>query len=102
MEENFTSRVVRVVSEIPEGSVLSYGEVAELAGNPRAARQVVRTLNTQSRSHGLPWHRVLGKGSVIRLPEESGGALQRSLLEKEGWSIEGNTLIENRRRGVES
>jgi len=91
--EGFTARVVRAIADIPAGAVLSYGEVACLAGSPRAARQVVRTLNTQSKAHNLPWHRVVGKGLEIRLPEDSGGALQRSLLEAEGWKIEGTRLV---------
>lgn len=89
---NFTETVVRIIEGIPFGSVLTYGEVAEMAGSPRAARQVVRILNTHSRSRNLPWHRVLGKGHIIRLPEEGGGALQRSLLEGEGWKVEGTRL----------
>lgn len=94
--ENFTARTVRVIAGIPKGSALTYGEVAALAGNPQAARQVVRVLNTQSRNRCLPWHRVVGKGLVIRLPAESGGAEQRSLLEAEGWIFEGFTLVENK------
>lgn len=89
---SFTETVVRIIAEIPPGSVLTYGEIAEMAESPRAARQVVRILNTHSRSRNLCWHRVLGKGHVIRLPEEQGGALQRSLLEAEGWKVEGIRL----------
>lgn len=95
----FTSEVIRIVSGIPPGAVLTYGEVAELAGSPRASRQVVRVLNTQSTIHRLPWHRVVGKGSAIRLPEESGGALQRSLLESEGWQVENMRLLSNAKSG---
>jgi len=100
-EESFTARVVRVVAAIPEGEALTYGEVASLAGNPRAARQVVRALNTQSRAHGLPWHRVVGRGLEIRLPEEAGGALQRSLLEAEGWTVKGTKLAGNEKGDTE-
>jgi len=94
-DDSFTARAARVIAAIPEGSALTYGEVAELAGNPRAARQVVRVLNAQSKKRGLPWHRVLGKGLIIRLPEDSGGAEQRALLEAEGWTVDGCRLREN-------
>ena len=36
----FTKRVYEVVREIPCGRVMSYGQVARLAGNPRGARGV--------------------------------------------------------------
>jgi len=52
----YDEQVVRVVRDIPAGSVMSYGDVAEFlgAGGPRQVGQVL------SRSHGeLPWWRVL-------------------------------------------
>lgn len=52
----FNEAVVRVVRRIPKGSVLSYGEVALLAGRPGAARAVVRVLNVNPK---LPWWRVV-------------------------------------------
>lgn len=97
--QGFTAEVIRIVSGIPYGTVLTYGEVAELAGSPRASRQVVRVLTTQSKNHQLPWHRVVGKGSEIRLPVTSGGALQQSLLEAEGWEIQEMKRLYNVRSG---
>ena len=55
-----------------------------MAGNPRAARQVVRILNLWSRSRGLPWHRVVNRDGVISLPDAAGGVEQRDLLATEG------------------
>ena len=37
---NFFEIVYEVVGTIPYGHVMSYGQVARLAGNPRMARQV--------------------------------------------------------------
>ncbi|MFX1326123.1 MAG: MGMT family protein, partial [Promethearchaeota archaeon] len=36
----FTENVIHIIKNIPKGNVLTYGLVAKLAGNPRAARQV--------------------------------------------------------------
>lgn len=36
----FTRRIYEVVKQIPKGRVASYGQVAQLAGNPRGARGV--------------------------------------------------------------
>ena len=39
-QDSFPRRVWQIVAAIPEGYVTTYGEVAKLAGSPRAARQV--------------------------------------------------------------
>lgn len=81
--ESFAQRVARVVKSIPKGKVATYGQVARIAGNPRAARQVVRALRAMSEKHGLPWHRVISSKGIVSLPGE-GGRIQRQLLEGEG------------------
>jgi len=84
---SFTEKVIAIIKAIPRGMVLSYGQVALMAGHPKAARQVVWALKTQSRKHKLPWHRVLGKGGVIRLQPLMGREEQMFLLEQEGVMI---------------
>ncbi|MGB2992162.1 MAG: MGMT family protein [Paenisporosarcina sp.] len=79
----FTAEVVRVLKEIPEGYVVTYGQVARMAGSPRAARQVVRILHTMSEKHGLPWHRVVNVRGEIAISDDESKNLQRMLLESE-------------------
>ena len=79
----FTAEVVRVLKEIPEGYVVTYGQVARMAGSPRAARQVVRILHTMSEKHGLPWHRVVNVRGEIAISDDETKNLQRMLLESE-------------------
>ena len=79
----FTAEVVRVLKEIPEGYVVTYGQVARMAGSPRAARQVVRILHTMSEKYGLPWHRVVNVRGEIAVPDDASKNLQRMLLESE-------------------
>jgi len=79
-----TQVILRVISSIPAGKVMSYGQVAKAAGITNGARQVVRALHSQSRSHDLPWWRVIRSDGRIGLPEDAGGAMQRSMLEAEG------------------
>ena len=88
----FTVRVIAVLKAMPSGKVATYGQVAALAGNPRGARQVVRILHSQSRKHGLPWHRVINARGRISLPEGRGYELQRRLLEEEGVQFEGEEI----------
>ena len=77
--------VWKVVSEIPSGHVLTYGEVARLAGLPRAARRVSQALRRAPRDMELPWHRVINSQGKISIPEGSSGwKMQKDRLEKEG------------------
>lgn len=52
-------RIWETINEIPPGSVASYGQVAEIAGIPRGARQVGYALRHAPDEAALPWHRVL-------------------------------------------
>ncbi|MDE0228386.1 MAG: MGMT family protein [Spirochaetaceae bacterium] len=79
-------RIAAVVAAIPPGRVATYGQVAAQAGNRRAARQVAWALRAYADS-GLPWHRVIGAGGAIRLPEGGGLERQRSLLLAEGVAV---------------
>ena len=80
----FTQAVVETIREIPQGKVMSYGQVAAAAGSPRGARQVVRILHTLSRKYALPWHRVVNIRGEIALDEHGGGGEQQERLEAEG------------------
>ncbi|GIP40521.1 hypothetical protein J31TS4_38010 [Paenibacillus sp. J31TS4] len=80
----FTERVVGLIGAIPAGHVMTYGQIAALAGSPRGARQVVRILHSLSAKHGLPWHRVVnGKGEVA-IREDESRFVQMMLLSDEG------------------
>lgn len=82
----FTDRVVRMIQQIPPGRVMTYGQVAAAAGNPRGARQIARVLHSMSAKHDLPWHRIINAQGGISTPtdREDKGSLQQELLEAEG------------------
>lgn len=83
----FTARVLAVVRRIPYGSVATYGEVAALAGRPRAARAVGNIMRTCSRPD-VPCHRVIAAGG--RLGGYGGSELlKRTLLLQEGVVFNG-------------
>jgi methylated-DNA-protein-cysteine methyltransferase-like protein len=52
-------RIWETIQDIPEGRVANYGQVAEIAGIPRGARQVAYALRHVPRDMQLPWHRVI-------------------------------------------
>ena len=85
-------RIAAVVAAIPPGRVATYGQVAAQAGNRRAARQVAWALRAYA-GGGLPWHRVIGAGGVIRLPGE-GLQRQRALLLAEGVAVDGDGRLD--------
>ncbi|MGB5487911.1 MAG: MGMT family protein [Lysobacterales bacterium] len=84
-EGNWHQSVWKVVSEIPSGHVLTYGEVARLSGMPRAARRVSQALRRAPRGLNVPWHRVINSQGKISFPEDSSGWIkQKNKLEEEG------------------
>ena len=78
--------VYRQVKKIPRGRVATYGGVAKAMRLRAGARAVGYALAACPRGKGIPWHRVLGAGGRIRVPEPH-AALQRKLLETEGVKI---------------
>ncbi len=85
--QEFTARIIEVIRDIPEGKVATYGQVARLAGNHRGARQVVRTLKTQTRKNDLPWFRVINSKGRISIRDEVGFEEQRARLIGEGVEV---------------
>ncbi|WP_028543725.1 MGMT family protein [Paenibacillus taiwanensis] len=84
----FTRRVIEIVKGIPEGSVMTYGQVAELAGSKRGARQVVRVLHSMSTAYELPWHRVINAKGEIALSDDEARFKQIVYLNSEGVMLD--------------
>jgi methylated-DNA-protein-cysteine methyltransferase-like protein len=82
---DFAAAVYRVVRQCPRGRIVSYGGVAAMLGQPRAARAVGRALNALPADTHVPWWRVVNsRGEISLRGVESGAGLQRKLLEREG------------------
>ena len=83
--DQWVKTVWQVVQGIPRGHVLTYGEVARLAGMSRAARRVSQAMRRAPRDMALPWHRVVSAQGKISFPEDSSGyRRQKNRLEAEG------------------
>lgn len=89
----FTERVVEIIKGIPEGKVMTYGQIATLAGSPRGARQVVRVLHTLSEKYKLPWHRVINSKGEISINDYESRDLQKVFLESEGVEFTSHNSI---------
>ena len=83
MNSALYERVYELVALIPEGRVVTYGQIARSLGQPRAARAVGWAMRRCP--EGLPWHRVVNsRGRVSSGREMRDVAYQRALLEDEG------------------
>ncbi len=87
----FTEQVISIIKSIPKGKVMSYGQIAANAGNPWGARQVSRILHSMSKSHELPWHRVINSKGEISLKGD-GAMIQEVMLKSEGIKFENNKV----------
>ncbi|AKA39496.1 MGMT family protein [Yersinia ruckeri] len=81
--DSFRQRVFQVVSAIPYGQVTTYGNIAQLCGSPRAARQVGGVLRRLPEGSALPWHRVVNRHGEISLTGED-YVRQQTALQAEG------------------
>ena len=80
MRSEFTERVYAAARQIPSGRVASYGCLAALAGNPRAARIVGYVMHTCPAQAHVPCHRVVNRDGRL-CPSYTE---QRELLTAEG------------------
>jgi methylated-DNA-protein-cysteine methyltransferase-like protein len=80
VSSGFYQQVYKIVAQIPEGKVLSYGQIAWMIGMPQAAQAVGWALRVCPQE--LPWQRVVRQDGSI-----SGGLkpdVRKLCLEAEG------------------
>lgn len=93
MSASSYARIYAVVRRIPKGRVATYGQVAELAGLPGAARQVGYAM-AALRDGSTPWHRVLNaRGEISPRSDPGPERLQRLLLEREGVAFDAHGRV---------
>ncbi|MEX2052479.1 MAG: MGMT family protein [Candidatus Paceibacterota bacterium] len=80
---SFTEKVYKVVRQIPKGKVLTYGQVARSAGNPRAVR-AVGSIMRKNYDEGIPCHRVVRSDGKVGAYNRGGPRAKHALLKKEG------------------
>ena len=90
MKADFYTEVYNIVKQIPEGNVVTYGQLAELARRPQCSRMVGQAMFNAPRELNLPCHRVVN--SQGRLAPN--WTEQRELLEKEGIAFKKNGCVD--------
>ena len=95
-ENGFFQQVYDIVAQIPKGQALSYGQIAQMLGRPRAARMVGWAMRRCPEE--LPWHRVVKADGSIAGGGQS--ELRRALLEGDGESIQATLLQKGKETAV--
>lgn len=87
-KNEFTESVYALVVQIPTGRVMTYGQIAALAGNARASRIVGGLAHFGDLS--LPWHRVVNKRGGLAVGYPGGREGHKRDLEREGIQVSGS------------
>lgn len=86
-DSKFKNRVYDLVSQIPKGRVMTYGQIAALCGNARAARIVGGLAHFGDPE--LPWQRVVNKKGGLAAGYPGGRSAHKRHLENEGVQVFG-------------
>lgn len=86
----FRDRVYAIVSQIPRGRVMTYGQIAALCGSPRAARIVGGVAHFGDPK--LPWQRVVNKQGGMAVGYPGGTVAHQQHLEQEGVEFTNNRI----------
>jgi methylated-DNA-protein-cysteine methyltransferase-like protein len=109
------AKIYAVLRRVPRGRVVTYGQVATLAGLDGQPRLVGYALHALATGTKLPWHRVINARGTVSIRSNGTASLsQRLLLEREGiafdargrvsleryrWKPSRSTLRQPNRRG---
>jgi methylated-DNA-protein-cysteine methyltransferase related protein len=85
MDNNFRTRVETLVAQIPKGRVMTYGQLAALCGNARAARIVGGIAHFGNPD--LPWQRVVNKSGGLASGYPGGRSGHKQVLAAEGIKV---------------
>ncbi|MDB5170836.1 MAG: tRNA dimethylallyltransferase [Candidatus Saccharibacteria bacterium] len=92
VEPNFRARVEALVRQIPKGRVMTYGQLAALCGNARAARIVGGIAHFGDPD--LPWQRVVNKQGGLASGYPGGRSGHKQVLEQEGFEVSDEYTID--------
>lgn len=82
----FAEQIYALVAQIPEGRLMTYGQIAALCGKPRGAWEVGQIAHFGPTE--LPWQRVVNKQGGLAVGWPGGGRdAHKALLEAEGIAV---------------
>lgn len=92
IESGFRERVETLVAQIPQGRVMTYGQLAALCGNARAARIVGGIAHFGNPD--LPWQRVVNKHGGLASGYPGGRKGHKQVLEGEGVTVSADYQVD--------
>jgi methylated-DNA-protein-cysteine methyltransferase related protein len=93
VDAQFKERVFALVAQIPAGKFMTYGQIAALCGEPRAAWEVGQIAHNGPTD--LPWQRVVNKQGGLAVGWPGGGqAAHRAILEAEGVAVDDDFRVD--------
>lgn len=94
-DQGFFERVYKLVRQIPEGRVTSYGAIALYLGTARSARMVGWAMNNcHTQKEYVPAHRVVNRIGLLTGKMHFGNSTtMKQLLENEGAQIDNDRII---------
>ena len=95
MQQSFFEKVYEILKQIPDGKVVTYGQIAYAIGAPRCARQVGYALHVNPQPYVIPCHRVVNRfGRLAPAFAFGGEEVQAELLRKEGVEVDENYTVD--------
>ena len=92
-KQTFSERVYEIASRIPRGKVVTYGELARMAGSPYAARAVGMCMRNNPDRKIVPCHRVVASdGKLTGYAFGKGVETKQEILLREGVSFINNRV----------
>lgn len=92
---SFYDTVYDMVKKIPDGKVATYGQIAKLAGSPRASRAVGYALHFNPYPKEIPCHRVVNRyGGLAKSFAFGGIDMHKHMLETEGIIINNDYTVD--------
>lgn len=92
-ERDFRTKIESLMAQLPNDKVTTYGDLAALAGYPRAARIVGGIAHTGPTD--LPWHRLVNATGGLAVGFPGGQDVQRQLLEQDGIECDGQWRVKD-------
>lgn len=90
---SFQEEVYKILRTVPMGKVVTYGQLAKLAGHPKSARAVGGFMRTNPDAPHTPCHRVVASdGSLTGYSGVGGVKQKRKMLLAEGVTFKGDKV----------
>ena len=91
--KSFKEKVYEITRKIPKGKVATYGQIANMAGNPKASRAVGFFMKTNPNAPIVPCHRVVGSDGKLTGYSGAGGmSTKRKMLLEEGVNFKNSSV----------